>query len=312
MRLRLCPTRPGLKGFSLAFSFPALLSLSCADKVPAQITFTAPPPVIVSGKTVRLDAALVNKKDEPLAGQAVTYSATPAGVLEVSATGALRCLQSGDATLTLAAGGQSSAAGGAAPGGAAAGGGLTQSLAVKCRLPTEIALPQDLQLVLGGHPVALRPRVLGDGGLELQDVPIQITSSDPSVVAIEGDAARAVAVGRARLRVAVEEIAAVAPVEVIEKIVSEPLALADGARRSWKLDPGDYLVTVEMKSEVRAPQGVTVSWEGAACEVQPERPSHRLRCRVNEPATMTVANPAQIGLGARMTGSVAIYRVPGA
>ena len=29
-----------------------------------------------------------------------------------------------------------------------------------------------------------------------------------------------------------------------------------------------------------------------------------------EPATMTVANPAQIGLGARMSGTVAIFRVP--
>lgn len=298
----------------------ALLSLSCADTTPAKITFTAPPAVILSGKAFPLNASLVNKKDETLPGQAVTCSATPADVLEISTSGTLRCLKTGDATVTLAGGSLSGAvAGGGADStvagggvdGAVAGGGLSQSLAVKCRLPTEIAMPQDLQLILGSAPVPLHARALGEGGRELEDVPVQVTSSDPSVVAVEGDAARAVAVGRARLRASVEEIAAVAPVEVIEKVVSEPLALADGARRSWKLQPGDYLVAIEMKADVRAAQGVTASWEGAACEGQPERPAHRFRCRVNEPATMTVTNPAQIGLGARMTGSVIVYRVPG-
>ncbi|MBI1950232.1 MAG: hypothetical protein HYS34_02580, partial [Acidobacteria bacterium] len=303
--------RPGLRGFSLTLPLVALLSLACADKTPARITFTAPPPVIVSGKTLVIKAALVNRKDEPIAGKAVAFSAAPADVLEVSATGTLRCLKTGDATLTLApAGGAGTAAAGTASGGASAGSGAVETLAVKCRLPTAIVLPQDLRLVLGSKPVPLHPRVLGDGGIEMQDVPLEITSSDPSVVAIEEDAAKPVAVGRARLRAAAEEIAGVAPVEVVERIVSEPLALADGARRAFRLEPGEYEVTVDMKSADRITQGVTVAWEGAACDPQPEKPSHRFRCRVNEPATMTVANPAQIGLGARMTGTVAIYRVP--
>ena len=311
MRHHVRPPHPGLGGFSLTLPLVALLSLACADKTPAKITFTPPPPVIVSGKTLEIKAALVNKKDEPIAGKAVAFSAAPGDVLEVSATGTLRCLKTGDATLTLApAGGAGTAAVGNASGGAAGGDSVMQTLAIKCRLPTEIVLPQDLRLVLGGKPVPLHPRVLGDGGVEMQDVPLEITSSDPSIVAIEGDAARPVAVGRARLRATVEEIAAVAPVEVVERIVSEPLALADGARRAFRLEPGEYEVTLEMQSAARITQGVTVAWEGAACDPQPEQPSHRFRCRVNEPATMTVANPAQIGLGARMTGTVSIYRVP--
>src|SRR5436309_30440 len=107
-----------------------------------------------------------------------------------------------------------------------------------------------------------------------------------------------------------EPIAGVTAVEVDERIVSEPLRLADGARRSFKLQPGDYLVSVDVQADFKAQQGVTVTWEGAACEGQPERQSHRVRCRVNEPATVTVANPKQFGLGAGMTGSLAIYRVP--
>lgn len=284
----------------------ALFPLGCADKTPVKISFTAPPPVIVSGNTVELRAALVNKKDEPIAGKAVMYSTAPADILEVSSSGSLRCLKTGDAALTMAP----SDTAGAAAGGAAPGGGVVQTLAVKCRLPTAIELPQDLRVVLGAKAEPIHARVLGDGGVEMQDVPLEMTSSDPSILAIEGNAAKPVAVGRVKLRAAADQIAGVAPVEVVESIVSEPLALADGARRAFKLEPGEYEVTVDMKSAARITQGVTVAWEGAACDPQPEKPMHHFRCRVNEPATMTVANPAQIGLGARMSGTVAIFRVP--
>ena len=268
------------------------LCMSCADSKPASIVFTAPPPLIVSGKIIRLDASVANRKGEPIGGQAVTCTAAPADVVEIVSGGGLRCLGTGDATVTLT------------------GGGLSTPVAVKCRIPTEVEVPQDLQLVLGSAPAPLHARVLGEGGRELKEVPVQLSSSDASIVAVAGDKVRPVAVGRARLRASVEEIAGVTAVEVDERIVSEPLRLTDGARRSFKLQPGDYLVTVDVKADFKAPQGVTVSWEGAACEGQPERQSHRVRCRVSEPATVTVANPKQLGLGAAMTGSVAIYRVP--
>lgn len=306
MRHHARPDR-SLRGSHLTLLLVALLPLGCADKTPAKISFTAPPPVIVSGNTVELRASLVNKKDETIAGKAVTYSAAPADILEVSSTGTLRCLKTGDASLTMA---PSGTAGAAAGGGAASGGGVEQTLAIKCRLPTGIEVPQDLRIVLGSKPAPIPTRVLGDGGVEMQDVPLEITSSDPSILAIEGGLAKPVAVGRVKVRAAADQISGVAPVEVVETIVAEPLALADGARRDFKLEPGEYEVTVDMKSAARIIQGVTVAWEGAACDAQPEKPMHHFRCRVNEPATMTVANPAQIGLGARMSGTVAIYRVP--
>ena len=307
MRQDVRPNRPGLRGISLTLPLVALLPLACADKTPAKISFTAPPPVIVSGNTVELRAALVNKKDEPISGKAVTYSAAPADVLEVSGTGTLRCLKTGDAALTMAPAG---GAGAAAVGGATAAGSVVQTLAIKCRLPTGIEVPQDLRIVLGSKPSPIPTRVLGDGGVEMPEVPLEITSSDPSILAIEGGLAKPVAVGRVKVRAAADQIVGVAPVDVIEKMVSEPLELADGARRAFKLEPGEYEVTLDMKSAARITQGVTVAWEGAGCDPQPEKPAHHFRCRVNEPATMTVANPAQIGLGARMTGTVAIYRVP--
>ena len=218
----------------------ATLCLCCADSKPASIAFTAPPPLIVSGKIIRLEASVANKKGEPIGGQAVTCTAAPADVVEVVSGGGLRCLKTGDATVTLA------------------GGGLSTPVAVKCRIPTEVEVPQELQLVLGSAPAPLHARVLGEGGRELKDVPVQLSSSDESIVAVVGDKMKPVALGRARLRAAVEEIAGVTAVEVDERIVSEPLRLADGARRSFKLQPGDYLVSVDVQADFKAQQGVTV------------------------------------------------------
>src|SRR5213083_1356402 len=74
----------------------------------------------------------------------------PADVVEVVSGGGLRCLKTGDATVTLA------------------GGGLSTPVAVKCRIPTEVEVPQELQLVLGSAPAPLHARVLGEGGRELK------------------------------------------------------------------------------------------------------------------------------------------------
>lgn len=270
----------------------ALLPLSCSDTEPAKIAYGAPPAVIVDTGLHALDATVVNKAGAVLGGQAVSYAAGPEGVAEVSTSGGLRCLKTGDTTLTLT------------------GGGLSSPLRVKCRLPAEIALPQSLQLVLGSPPTTLRPRALGEGGRPLDDVPVLLASSDPAIVFVEGDTARPVAVGRATVKASAGGVVTVMPVEVDEKVVSEAVALADGAARSWTLKEGDYLVTIDVRPAVKIAQGVTVTWAGTNCENQPERPSHRFVCKVTESATMTVTNPKQMGVGAKVTGTVSILRVP--
>ena len=136
----------------------ATLCLSCGDSKPSSIAFAAPPPLIASGRIIRLNASVANAKGEPIGGQAVTCTAAPADVVEIVSGGGLRCLKTGDATVTLA------------------GGGLTTPVAVKCRIPTEVEVPQELQLVLGSAPAPLRARVLGEGGRELKDVPVRLSS----------------------------------------------------------------------------------------------------------------------------------------
>lgn len=283
---------PGLAPARIIFIPLVLLLAGCSDSVPARIDFTAPPDTIVDSTYMRLGASVVNAKGKPVGGESVKYAAVPEGILELSANGEMRCMKAGDATLVLT------------------GGGLTVDVPLKCRIPTEIQVPTELELVLGSKPAALQPKVLGEGGKLMKDVPVEITSSDPAVVAVERGKLKPVAVGRARLKAAVGTIASVVPVQVVERVVSESLLLRDGAQRSWPLKDGDYRINIDVRPDVRVNQGVVVMWDRAACPNQPEQQSHKFRCTVNDKATITVLNPKVLGLAANMSGTISIFRVP--
>src|SRR2546428_3672572 len=83
------------------------LCLSCADSKPASIVFTAPPPLIVSGKIIRLDASVANRKGEPIGGPAGTRTAPPAGGGGILSGGGVRCLGAGGPALNPPPGGAS-------------------------------------------------------------------------------------------------------------------------------------------------------------------------------------------------------------
>jgi len=269
-----------------------ILMLACSDSAPARIDYAAPPDTIVNSTFMQLGATVVNAKGKPVGGESVKYAVVPEGILEVSASGEMRCMKAGDTTLVLT------------------GAGLTVDVPLKCRIPTEIQVPESLSLVLRSKPAPLQPKVLGEGGRLMKDVPVEITSSDPAVVAVEGGKLKPVAVGRARVKAAVGTIASVVPVEVVDRVVSEPLLLRDGAQRSWPLTDGDYRVEIDVRPDVRVNQGVVAMWDRAACPNQPEQQSHRFHCMVNDKATLTVLNPKVLGLAATMSGSINIYRVP--
>lgn len=276
----------------LLLAGPWAWCIACTGGTPAKIAFTAPPALIASKTLHRLNASLVDEEGRPASGEAVTYSAVPEGVVDLSAGGELLCLRSGDVSLVLR------------------GGGVTTEIPIKCRIPTEIAVPAELRLVLGSKPAAVQPRVMGEGGVVLKDVAAEITSSDPAVAAVENGKVRPVAVGRARLRAAVGTIAAVTPVEVVERIVSERLALADGARHEWHLKEGTWLVTIDARADPPGRGGVALAWERAACPDEADQPSHRSTCTVMNEATLTVTNPNEMGLGGTVRGTILIERVP--
>jgi len=276
---------------SLVLATLVALSLPCADTTPARSKHDASP-VVTHPNQFKFPVSVLNKKGEAIEGLTPSYSGGPADVLEVSADGSLRCLKSGDAKLTLTSGA------------------ISEPVPLKCRIPVEIDVPAKLQVVIGS-PTPLNPRVVGDGAQPLDGVKVDITSSDPSILAVEGDTLKGVAVGKARLQSSVGAISSATAVEVVEKVVSEALTLSEGASRSFTLQPAYYLVVIETKVDPRLKQGVTVNWSGAACDNQPESTSLQFNCRVEETATMTLTNPKLMGIGATVTGTLNVYRAPG-
>ncbi len=267
------------------------LVAGCADNTPARIEVNAPP-VIVKQGTISIEAAVLNRDGRRIEGEAVTFSGSPEDVIDVGRDGSLRCRGTGDATVHVA------------------GGGLGADVPVKCRIPTEIVLPEQRQFLLGGGSVALQARALGGKGRPMNDVPVILTSSDPSVVKIDGMNAVPVAVGNAVLKGTAGGVYAVSAVEVVEKVVGGPLRLADGESRTFRLGGGSYRVEIEVTPSHKVEQGVTASWDGANCERQGESRSHRFSCDVREGATLTVANPKSYGLGVPVAGTITVYRVP--
>jgi hypothetical protein len=270
----------------------AVLGLGCADKTPARIDFTAPPPFIMKQSRIALEASVVNKDGVAIDGAVVSYAATPAEVVKVSSDGSLLCLKTGDASIALS------------------GAGLTTAIPLKCRIPTEIVLPETTQFILGSEPVTLRATALTEGRQPMADVPVELTAPDSSILKIEGNRAVPVSIGKTVLKATAGSVTAMGPVEVVERVVSERMTLEDGKARSWTLERGAYRVEIDVTTSRKIAHGVTTAWEGSKCEAQPERQSHRISCTVLDRATFSVTNPETYGLGLTVTGTTTIYRVP--
>jgi hypothetical protein len=276
----------------LSFAGLLLLTTACADKTPVKIDHDPLPPAVTNTSYFSLHAKGVNKKGSPIEGLAMTYSGSPADVLEATADGHLRCAKTGDATLTLAVAG------------------FSQPVPLNCRIPTEISVPSELRLVLKDPATVFPARVLGEGSQPLADVKAQLTSSDSTIFSVEEDKLKPVAVGKGNLKSSLGGISSMTQVEVVDRVVSEALTLRDGANRSFTLQPANYEVNVELKVDERLKQGVTVSWNGAGCDNQLEAASHHFKCRVADPATLTVTNPKLMGVGATVQGTVQVFRIP--
>jgi len=265
--------------------------LGCGGK-PARIDHTALPDPVLDRAMHRLDAVLVDGKGQPLKGRSVTYAVAPAAVAEVTTDGSVRCATSGDATLTLS------------------GGGLNSSVPVRCRVPTMIRMPDPMRLVAGGPAVPVKAEVVGEGGVPFADLTAPIVSTDPAIAEFASGSVRPVAFGRATLRAVLGDVVGVTPVEVVTRVASGPLTLKDGAVHRVPLDPGTYELTAEVRATVRVAQGVTVSWEGSSCPPLSEAESQKATCTLHARGTLAIANPAGMGVGVPVSGTMTLDRVP--
>ncbi len=264
---------------------------ACPDTKPAKIEFTQPPTAIFSKESFNFSGHLVTAAGGPAEGGPVTYSAIPADVLSVGPAGNATCEKSGDATVTMA------------------GGGLSAVATVKCRLVGAVTAKKGLRVIIGTDAADLDIQVSATDGSRMTDVPLSFEGHESSLVDIDQHGrVTGRAVGKTTVTIKAGTVGTQTSLEVVEKVKSEPLAIPDDGLVTYTLQTGKYLVEVQAKAG--STHGVTLSWVGAPCAPQPERQEHKVYCTIENTASLTISNPAVLGLGAPANGFINLYRVP--
>ncbi|MFN7147328.1 MAG: hypothetical protein ACK4YP_26405 [Myxococcota bacterium] len=278
---------------------PALLLPACElpeafDTTAARIAVAPLAQPILDGDPRPLEVVVTTAKGKrlPEAEAALTWSAVPAGVVDVSG-GALRCVGSGDASVLVA------------------GAGVSATFGVMCRVVAAIRGPTDtVTLVVGDPDVPLRVEALDTSGAVLAGVAPSLRSSAPGVFGVLDGAARAVKVGRGTLLAEVGAARASFPVIVHERLANERIAVPDGASLVRSLPAGSYLVEVVAAADDGSGHGVSVSFRDAACPPSPEATTHTIACAVSAPTELAVTNPTAWGFGPTAFGQITVYAVP--
>lgn len=194
-----------------------VLSLWACDKSPARVDLEFPG-FVLSANEVPLKARVATKGGDPLPDVRPTFAVAPSDLAVVTASGAVRCLKSGDGTLTATAGA------------------ATSTEEIKCRLVESLKVPKALRVILGNEPVQITGSAHDASGAVLQDVPVKVESSNPNVFSLQGMKIAPAAVGTANLIYKAGDKTASVPVTVVRKLKADPLLLNDGARTSWSLN----------------------------------------------------------------------------
>ena len=272
---------------------PAVLSLWACDKSPARVDLEFPG-YVLSANEVPLKARVATKGGDPLPDVRPTFAVTPSDLAVVTASGAVRCLKSGDGTLSATAGA------------------ATSTEAIKCRLVESLKVPKALRVVLGNEPVQITGSAHDASGAVLQDVLFNFESSNPGVFTLQGMKIAPASVGTANLIYKVGEKTASVPVTVVRKIKADPLLLNDGNRVSWSLNQGKYEIETKVRASNGSGHGVTVTWVGGSSDCKNEAESQEIlsRCSIENTGSVVIENPSTFGMGPAADGVVAIYEVP--
>ena len=221
------------------------------------------------------------------------FAVSPPELAVVTASGGVQCLKSGDGTLTTTAGT------------------ATRGDTLRCRLVASLRLPKSIRLIIPNDPVALEASALDASGKSLDDVPFQVSASNPNVFGVQDGLLAPLAVGTAELSVTVGEKSATVPVTVVRKLKAEPLLLNDGNRVSWSLNQGNYEIEAQVRAADGSRHGVTLSWVGGAdCKDQGEAQKLSGHCTIENAGSVIIENPTTFGMGPAADGVVAMYEVP--
>lgn len=275
--------------FRLAGCMVALLSCS-RPAAPARIEVAQSSLVVLDDRPFPVTAHLVDAQGNVLLEPALTYSATPVAVAEVSQGGRVTCRSTGDASLVIAGGGQSASA------------------TIRCRPVGRLRVPASETLTMGRDPAPVGVTAVDAAGAVLSDVTLSVRTADPSIASVVDGKLVARSLGRTTVSISAGRVTESFPVVVRELIESKPLALADGSFETWALQSGEYQLELTVKDVNGGSTGAQVSWVGAACKDATESQHYEGACAVENTASLTVRNPTVLGLGPALSGFLNLYK----
>ena len=255
----------------IAFGLASALA-ACADKTPANVKFGPINTMYSSKDEASLVATVTNKSGEALPDVHAAFKVSSDDVAVITQAGALKCIKSGDVTVTATAGT------------------LTHDEHVSCRIVHAVKAPATLRLTIPNDPVAPVISVVNAAGHPMTEVTPTIAIADTTIATAEGLKLRPVSVGTTDAIVSAGDKSATIKVTVAKNLKNEPLLLNDGARINQPLTQGNY----ELRIHLKAGSGVTVTWVGGTdCRNLPESgPEIVSSCRIGDTGSVIIENPA--------------------
>jgi hypothetical protein len=279
---------PPLRRLSLA---PLALVLSCSRGTPPRELKVELPgvvsstePVLVQARSVQEDGTRTEAKGK------LEYSVTPPELAEVRGAGVLTCRRSGEGSVVVRFRG------------------VEGSARLVCKLAARLEGPRRLKLDAAAG-ASDPPWSVVDAAGKTLDLPLDLTTSSPSVVQVREGRLVPGGVGTATITGRAGRVSARFPIEVVRTLTPEVLPIDQNRRISYSLDPGTYRLTLELPTA----RSVTVDWIGAPyCAYRRSGAEHVAECTLQKKGSVSFDNPAFLLRGEKTpsTEGVTLQEVP--
>jgi hypothetical protein len=278
-----------VKGVSLLFG---VVAIGCAKReAPRDFKLELPEfvlsrdPVTVAVHLTNQEGAVSRSQDE------LPLLVEPSTLASVTPRGNLTCQNSGDGSVVLTLGD------------------VTRKATLRCRLVEKVDASDVGRVEFSNGAFKPKIRVLGTGGVELNDVELLLSSRTSEVLFPKGSELLPKSVGTAVIVARAGQVSQEFKVDVVKKVTPEALPLDGGRRIHFSLQPGKYELSVALPQEKK----LSAEWRGAPyCNYSGISREHVSTCVLRTKGGVVFDNPAFLASGSDEASveGVSLHEVP--
>lgn len=287
----------------VAASLSCVTLAACVGGTPARIVAGEADTVVVNNRqSVPIPARLLDADGRTLRAKDLRWRWVAGDHVPITADGRVSCARPGDAEVRVSQGR------------------LSTRVVLRCRPVAGFYLPERVEIVLGGAPVALpvrpvgvddRPVTLFEGRAGVRDSAVAVMREGRLVARRRGMTDVDVQVGDCTTTVGVAVVEQTASAESLlpyQEFVVAPLRLVGGELRIWRLSPGRYTLRLDAPANASAP---VLAAAGANCAPYPAAGQH-YQCVASGPASVVVRHRGAVGTAPAAPATLRIRRLPDA